>query len=134
LTKIKTSNLNKVSYTHANTTPPIPAFAKLALKPVTPKTSSQKAENPTSPKSWGSEKSDQKSKNDAKVLKSGEKITTFYTAEILRNNVPLDVDLKNKELYLSIDNFKVVFNMDIISFNKLPQWKRDMLKKDVGLF
>jgi hypothetical protein len=91
---------------------------------------------PTSPKSWGSEKSDQKLKNEKieKVLKSGEKITTFYSVEILKDNAPSDVDLKNKELYLNINDFKLFFKMDIIAFNKLPQWKKDMLKKNVGLF
>jgi hypothetical protein len=67
-------------------------------------------------------------------LKIGEKITTFYSVEILKDNVPLDVDLKNKELYLNDDDFKLVFKMDIIAFNKLPQWKKVTLKKNVGLF
>jgi len=141
LTKIKRNNLTKTSLTHTNLTSPIPAFAKLALKPVLQKPSAEGGSDtgptkPASPKSWGSEKSDQKLKNEKieKVLKIGEKITTFYSVEILKDNVPLDVDLKNKELYLNDDDFKLVFKMDIIAFNKLPQWKKVTLKKNVGLF
>lgn len=57
-----------------------------------------------------------------------------YSFEILKTSRPFNVDCSTKESYLSPDNFQLIFNMNINDFQKLPKWKKDMLKKKVGLF
>jgi len=47
---------------------------------------------------------------------------------------PNDVDPKTKELYLSVEDFKAVFQMDPDGFCKLPKWKQQNLKKAKDLF
>ncbi len=59
-----------------------------------------------------------------------------YSLEVLTNKEsrPDDVDPKRKELYLSEEDFQTNFSMSIAEWEKLPQWKRNNLKKDKGLF
>lgn len=47
---------------------------------------------------------------------------------------PEGVDPTRKEEYLDEASFKTVFGMDRSSFKALPKWKRDVAKKNVGLF
>jgi Icc-related predicted phosphoesterase len=47
---------------------------------------------------------------------------------------PADVDPKTKELYLSVEDFKAVFQMDLDGFCRLPKWRQDSLKKAKGVF
>ncbi|XKL63528.1 hypothetical protein PGB90_005892 [Kerria lacca] len=48
--------------------------------------------------------------------------------------LPQGVDPRHKEVHLTRENFKNLFGMDYSSFNELAQWKKDNLKKSVGLF
>lgn len=48
--------------------------------------------------------------------------------------LPEDVDPLSKELHLTKDDFKKLFNMDIADFDSLPQWRRANLKKQAGIF
>jgi hypothetical protein len=61
-----------------------------------------------------------------------------YTVEILlekeADNLPKDVNPLHKEVHLSEEDFQKVFNTDYKSFSALPQWKKQQLKKNVGLF
>lgn len=47
---------------------------------------------------------------------------------------PKGVDSANRECYLSDNDFQTVFGMGKSSFEVLPKWKRDKLKKEHGLF
>ena len=44
------------------------------------------------------------------------------------------IDSKQKELYLSPEEFMEVFKMPLDSFKKLPMWKRGKLKRDAKIF
>ena len=45
-----------------------------------------------------------------------------------------DVDVSQKEGYLSDADFQAAFEMDKDAFKKLAKWKQTKLKKKVGLF
>jgi villin 1/advillin len=47
---------------------------------------------------------------------------------------PEGIDPTKKEAYLSDSEFNSAFGMDKASFSKLPKWKRDAKKKELGLF
>jgi hypothetical protein len=58
-----------------------------------------------------------------------------YPLEDLKKRpLPPAVDASKLEYYLSDDDFKKAFNMDREAFSKLQQWKKNDLKKKVGLF
>lgn len=48
--------------------------------------------------------------------------------------LPADVDPVQKELSLHDAEFTRAFKMERAAFEALPAWKRNQLKKDVGLF
>ena len=68
-----------------------------------------------------------------KIPSSGTTETTF-PYDVLKDSPPEGVDLANKESYLSAPIFLSVFEMDSKSFECLPKWKKDLIKKKVGLF
>jgi len=47
---------------------------------------------------------------------------------------PKGVSEKERETYLTDDNFQELFGMDKAAFAKQPQWKKDSAKKKYGLF
>jgi len=51
-----------------------------------------------------------------------------------KGNRPPDVDPARKEQYLSEEDFKTIFQMEMIEFAKLPLWKRQNLKRAKDLF
>ena len=57
-----------------------------------------------------------------------------FPYDVLKSDPPEGVDLKNKEVYLSTSMFLSVFGMDEKSYEVLPKWKKDLIKKKVGLF
>lgn len=57
-----------------------------------------------------------------------------FPYDVLKSDPPEGVDLKNKEVYLSTSMFLIVFGMDEKSYEVLPKWKKDLIKKKVGLF
>ncbi|CAA7057149.1 unnamed protein product [Microthlaspi erraticum] len=44
------------------------------------------------------------------------------------------IDYKRREAYLIEEEFQSVFGMEKETFNNLPRWKQDLLKKKLGLF
>lgn len=48
--------------------------------------------------------------------------------------LPADVDPSQKELSLHDAEFSRVFKMERAAFEALPTWKRNLLKKEVGIF
>lgn len=67
----------------------------------------------------------------AQVYASGVK---HPLAALQKKEVPEGVDPSRKEDYVNDDDFKKLFNMDRDAFAKLPQWKKDNLKKTNNLF
>jgi hypothetical protein len=62
-------------------------------------------------------------------------ITTVIPYETLKDMRAEDgIDMTRKECYLSAEEFQSCFNQDLEAFNKLPMWRRILLKKKVGLF
>lgn len=58
----------------------------------------------------------------------------FYTIDELRQDpLPVGVDPKKLETYLSDKDFETVFKMSREEFLKLPKWRADNLKNEVGL-
>jgi len=60
-----------------------------------------------------------------------------FPLEMLKSpadDLPEVVDKAHKELHLSEEDFKAVFNMDYAEFTLLPMWKQQNLKKTAGLF
>ncbi|ERL83940.1 hypothetical protein D910_01384 [Dendroctonus ponderosae] len=60
-----------------------------------------------------------------------------YPINILKepnDRLPASIDSLNKELHLTHDDFVSLFNMTYVEFEKLPRWKKQEMKKKVGLF
>jgi hypothetical protein len=57
-----------------------------------------------------------------------------YSYEELKGTRPPDVDPRQKEQYLSEDEFKVVFGVTIAEFNGMAKWKQQNQKKAKDLF
>jgi len=63
------------------------------------------------------------------------KYTSFYSLDVLQRKVPPEgIDVLRKEMYLSPEDFRGVFQMTKDEFNKLPEWKRTNLRKENDLF
>jgi hypothetical protein len=45
-----------------------------------------------------------------------------------------DIDVCNREKYLSDAEFKQFFKMDKATFDSVPQWKKNVIKKSLGLY
>eukprot|EP00026_Physarum_polycephalum_P000052 Phypoly_transcript_00052.p2 GENE.Phypoly_transcript_00052~~Phypoly_transcript_00052.p2 ORF type:complete len:674 (+),score=100.69 Phypoly_transcript_00052:1462-3483(+) len=54
--------------------------------------------------------------------------------DLLGDTLPPGVDVKKLESYLSDEEFETVFHMTRQEFEKIPQWKRENLKRDVYLY
>eukprot|EP01136_Pigoraptor_vietnamica_P033761 Opistho-1_new@96934 len=54
--------------------------------------------------------------------------------ELLGETLPVGVDPRKLETYLSSDEFESVFGMKRAQYDQLPQWKRDNLKKSACLY
>ena len=61
-----------------------------------------------------------------------------YPLEVLQERdpaaLPSDVDPAIKELHLHDKDFEKYFGMDRSAFQALPNWKRQDLKKRIGIF
>lgn len=63
------------------------------------------------------------------------KYTSFYPLEVLQRNPPPEgVDVMRKEMYLEDEEFKEVFEMTKEKYLEKPEWKRNELRKQHGLF
>mmetsp|Transcript_45883 Transcript_45883/g.90427 ORF Transcript_45883/g.90427 Transcript_45883/m.90427 type:complete len:219 (-) Transcript_45883:55-711(-) len=63
-------------------------------------------------------------------------ISTFYSAAELEtgNSLPSGVDPKNREFYLSDQEFFSIFGMNKLDFAKQPTWKKEKAKRAARLF
>lgn len=162
LSTINRENLNKSPpngpVSSAPTKSAVPAFAKLTLKPV-PAGFKKDGVTPASPIaptrdlpvsapanvavvapvvaapviSNGTYGTPSEAKAAAARPAVGTSETTF-PYDLLKSAPPDGIDLKNKEAYLSASMFLSVFGMDEKSYDLLPKWKKDLIKKKVGLF
>ncbi|XP_049830670.1 villin-1 isoform X1 [Schistocerca gregaria] len=61
-----------------------------------------------------------------------------YPLEVLQSkevdSLPEDVDKLHREVHLTSEDFRAVFNMSYVDFTGLPAWKQNNLKKANGLF
>lgn len=57
-----------------------------------------------------------------------------HSLEELKMNACIDIDIKHKEMYLSNKAFFKQFGMRKEQFITLPKWKKDLRKKEIGLF
>jgi len=68
-------------------------------------------------------------------LQEVKKYTSTYPLDVLqRTDPPEGVDPTKKEMYLSDEDFQDVFGMSKDDFLTYPQWKRDNMRKEHGLF
>jgi len=67
-----------------------------------------------------------------KTLAGGE--TLSYEFLKAGKDYPVNLDTNKKEAYLTDSDFVQIFKMNRVDFDKLPKWKKDKVKKDVGLF
>ena len=125
---------------------PVPAFAKMTLKPV-PAGLQKDGVTPASPVHVPKVHVPTPSHTtpvqtpapapvravDAPKAVVGASDTTF-PYDLLKSDPPDGIDLKNKEAYLSASMFLSVFGMDEKSYELLPKWKKELIKKKVGLF
>lgn len=59
----------------------------------------------------------------------------FYTLDVLQRKVPPEgIDVTEKEMYLSDEDFEMVFRMSKEEYDKLPAWKRNNLRREKNLF
>ncbi|CAI2356407.1 unnamed protein product [Caenorhabditis sp. 36 PRJEB53466] len=58
----------------------------------------------------------------------------LITLQTTNANLPEDVDRQHLERHLPRDQFEEIFNMSLIEFYKLPEWKRINLKRKHKLF
>ncbi|EDV26297.1 uncharacterized protein TRIADDRAFT_54138 [Trichoplax adhaerens] len=59
---------------------------------------------------------------------------TIYSLELLRTNLPDDVEREKMEEYLSDEDFQIAIKMSRSDFAALPKWKKLQIKKQAGLF
>ena len=57
-----------------------------------------------------------------------------YTLKELQGEIPVGLDPKKKETYLSDKDFMAMFGKNKEEFAALPKWKRDAAKKKYNLF
>jgi gelsolin len=50
------------------------------------------------------------------------------------SSFPSEIDISKREMYLSDEEFKELFNMNKVEFSKLPEWRKKRLKQDLNLW
>lgn len=59
---------------------------------------------------------------------------TYYPIVALQKKTIPDLDYKNREIYLSPEDFQTLFAMSYEEFEVLPKWKKTNMKRKVKLF
>jgi len=72
--------------------------------------------------------------NMSNPLPKAPKVYPIHLLMITNYRLPNDVDRCNLERHLSDTDFELVFEMSRAEFYRLPQWRRNELKKRVKLF
>ncbi|KAJ9573795.1 hypothetical protein L9F63_008832, partial [Diploptera punctata] len=62
------------------------------------------------------------------------KIYPYHLLLITNYRLPADVDRLNLERHLSDTEFEAVFQLNRVEFYRLPQWRRNDLKRRARLF
>lgn len=70
----------------------------------------------------------------AKLRRVADEPSTFYSVDQLRTKSVAGLDYKNREKYISPEDFEGLFQMSREEFSDLPQWKKTQLKRKQGLF
>ncbi|KAK6623318.1 hypothetical protein RUM43_009170 [Polyplax serrata] len=81
--------------------------------------------------------SDFQPKPTVEAVKNRENMSIYPLSELANKTaaeLPEDVDVSRRELHLGDEEFESTFGMNINEFEALPMWKRNNMKKDVGLF
>ena len=60
--------------------------------------------------------------------------TNKFDVAILKSTFPEGVDPAIKEQYLTPEQFKIAFGMEIEKFNELKKWRQLDLRKEKGFF
>jgi hypothetical protein len=62
-------------------------------------------------------------------------VSGFFALEQLQEKpFPAGVDPTKREAYLSDEDFQTAFGISKAKFAETPQWKRELLKRKLGLF
>jgi hypothetical protein len=77
-----------------------------------------------------------KKQPSARQLQSATNLTVFYPYSALKSPGPFppDVDVCNRELYLSDAEFLAVVRCDKATWAGLPAWRQRSVKQSLGLF
>jgi len=67
-----------------------------------------------------------------RMLKPGEKLS--YAELKAATDLPSNIDTNKKEDYLSDADFASLFKVSRAEFERTPKWKKDKIKKELGLF
>jgi len=67
-----------------------------------------------------------------RMLKPGEKLS--YAELKAATDLPSNIDTNKKEDYLSDAEFASLFKVSRADFERTPKWKKDKIKKELGLF
>jgi len=84
-----------------------------------------------------SNKVQEKHDSDEKITVLDGSVKRYLSYEELKNIDPekaLGIDLTKREYHLNESEFEPVFGISRESYDALPQWKKDKLKRSVGLF
>jgi len=60
--------------------------------------------------------------------------STYTYMELTSEILPKGIDVSQKEIYLSDEEFESVFKMKKEDYEKIPSWRRETLKKKVLLY
>jgi len=60
--------------------------------------------------------------------------STYSYSELTSDSLPKGIDVTQKEIYLSDEEFENVFNMKKEDYEKIPSWRRETIKKKFGLY
>jgi len=104
-------------------------------KPVSPKTSV----NQQKPATANQQKPTELPRGPSKTINiattsNSKSVDGYVPYDVLRNNPPVHVDKANLQNYLSPTDFQQVLHMDKATFDKLPKWKQQDIKRRAGLF
>lgn len=58
----------------------------------------------------------------------------FYRYDDLVMNTVKEINMAHKEMYLDNSSFTATFGISRSEFAAFPKWKRDLKKREVGLF
>ncbi|RID61063.1 hypothetical protein BRARA_E00239 [Brassica rapa] len=79
-------------------------------------------------------KQEETAEQDDSVIDASGATFTYEQLRAKSENPVTGIDFKQREAYLSEEEFQSVFGMEKEAFNNLPRWKQDLLKRKFDLF